>query len=150
MLAIAKRPWPTLTLAFVMIGQNRQASFRQAKADHDFEQEETEPRTGTRIVRGSLRADADIFSFPSGHAASAFAFAYAVARDQPRLAVPIWLLAGAVAHSRVLTGVHYPSDVVLGFVLGAGTAAMVTSRESGFRGPRLTKARADVAQARGR
>ena len=85
MLAIAKRPWPTLTLAFVMIGQNRQASFRQAKADHDFEQEETEPRTGTRIVRGSLRADADIFSSPSGHAASAFAFAYAVARDQPRL-----------------------------------------------------------------
>jgi len=103
---------------------------------------------GTRIVRGSLRADADIFSFPSGHAASAFAFA--VARDQPRLAVPIWLLAGAVPHSRVHTGVHYPSDVVLGFVLGAGTAAMVTSRESGLRGPRLTKARADVAQPRGR
>ena len=123
--------------------------FRQSKADHDFEQEETEPRTGTRIVRGSLRADADIFSFPSGHAASAFALAYAVARDQPRLAGPIWLLAGA-GHSRVHTGVHYPSDVVLGFVLGVGTAAMATSRESGLRGPRLTKARADVAQARGR
>ena len=46
--------------------------------------------------------------------------AYAVARDQPRLAGPIWLLAGAVAHSRVHTGVHCPSDVVLGFVLGAG------------------------------
>jgi membrane-associated phospholipid phosphatase len=66
-------------------------------------------------------------SFPSGHAASAFAFAYAVARDLPRLAVPIGLLAGAVAHSRVHTGVHYPSDVVIGSILGAGTAAMVTS-----------------------
>jgi undecaprenyl-diphosphatase len=66
-------------------------------------------------------------SFPSGHAASAFAFAYAVARDLPRLAVPIGLLAGAVAHSRVHTGVHYPSDVVLGSILGTGTAAMVTA-----------------------
>ena len=66
-------------------------------------------------------------SFPSGHAASAFAFAYAVARDLPRLAVPIGLLAGAVAHSRVHTGVHYPSDVVIGSILGAGTAAMVTA-----------------------
>ncbi|MGH3331132.1 MAG: phosphatase PAP2 family protein [Nocardioidaceae bacterium] len=65
-------------------------------------------------------------SFPSGHAASAFAFAYAVARHLPRLAVPIGLLAGAVAHSRVHTGVHYPSDVVIGSILGAGTAAMVT------------------------
>jgi membrane-associated phospholipid phosphatase len=66
-------------------------------------------------------------SFPSGHAASAFAFAYAISRDLPRLAVPIGLLAGAVAHSRVHTGVHYPSDVVLGSILGAGTAAMVTT-----------------------
>lgn len=66
-------------------------------------------------------------SFPSGHAASAFAFAYAVSRKTPRLAVPIGLLAGAVATSRVHTGVHYPSDVVVGSLLGAGTAAMVTA-----------------------
>ena len=66
-------------------------------------------------------------SFPSGHAASAFAFAYAVSRDVPELSVPIGLLAGAVAHSRVHTGVHYPSDVVIGSILGAGTAAMVTA-----------------------
>jgi undecaprenyl-diphosphatase len=66
-------------------------------------------------------------SFPSGHAASAFAFAYAVARHLPRLAVPIGLLAGGVAHSRVHTGVHYPSDVVIGAILGGGTAAMVAA-----------------------
>jgi undecaprenyl-diphosphatase len=68
----------------------------------------------------------DSTSFPSGHAASAFAFAFAISRETPRLAVPIWLLAGAVAHSRVHTGVHYPSDVVIGSILGTGTAAMVT------------------------
>lgn len=66
-------------------------------------------------------------SFPSGHAASAFAFAYAVGRHLPALAVPIRLLAAAVAYSRVHTGVHYPGDVVVGSVAGAGTAAMVAA-----------------------
>ena len=66
-------------------------------------------------------------SFPSGHAASAFAFAYAVGRHLPALAVPIRLLAAAVAYSRVHTGVHYPGDVVIGSVTWAGTAAMVAA-----------------------
>ncbi len=84
------------------------------------------------------RAGADLFrarhvrmpestSFPSGHAASAFAFAYAVGRHLPGLAVPIRLLAGGVAYSRVHSGVHYPGDVVIGSILGAGTAAMVAA-----------------------
>jgi undecaprenyl-diphosphatase len=66
-------------------------------------------------------------SFPSGHAASAFAFAYAIGRHLPGLAVPIRLLAGGVAYSRVHTGVHYPADVVIGSIIGAGTAAMVAA-----------------------
>jgi membrane-associated phospholipid phosphatase len=66
-------------------------------------------------------------SFPSGHAASAFAFAYAVGRNLPVLGVPIRLLAAGVAYSRVHTGVHYPGDVVVGSVVGAGTAAMVAA-----------------------
>lgn len=64
-------------------------------------------------------------SFPSGHAAAGFAFAYAVGRRLPALAVPLRLLAGAVAYSRVHTGVHYPGDVAVGSMLGAGIAAMV-------------------------
>jgi membrane-associated phospholipid phosphatase len=66
-------------------------------------------------------------SFPSGHAASAFAFAYAVGRHLPGLAVPIRLLAAGVGYSRVHTGVHYPGDVVIGSVLGSGTAAMTAA-----------------------
>jgi membrane-associated phospholipid phosphatase len=66
-------------------------------------------------------------SFPSGHAASAFAFGYAVGRHLPGLAVPIRLLAGGVAYSRVHTGVHFPGDVAIGSVVGAGTAAMVAA-----------------------
>jgi membrane-associated phospholipid phosphatase len=66
-------------------------------------------------------------SFPSGHAASAFAFAYAVGRHLPGLGLPIRLLAGGVAYSRVHTGVHYPGDVVIGSILGAATAATVAA-----------------------
>lgn len=43
------------------------------------------------------------------------------------LGVPIRLLAGAVAYSRVHTGVHYPRDVVIGSITGAGTAAIVAA-----------------------
>ncbi len=66
-------------------------------------------------------------SFPSGPAASAFAFAYAVGRHLPGLAVPIRLLAAGVVYSRVHVGVHYPGDVVIGSVLGAGTAAVTAA-----------------------
>jgi uncharacterized membrane protein len=61
MLFVEKNPWPTLTLivsleaiflsTFVMIGQNRQAAFQQAKADHDFTEQELELKTNTQLTR---------------------------------------------------------------------------------------------------
>jgi uncharacterized membrane protein len=61
MLFFEHKPWPTLTLVvsleaiflstFVMIGQNRQASFQQAKADHDFNEQELELKTNTQLTR---------------------------------------------------------------------------------------------------
>ena len=61
MLFIEKSPWPTLTLivsleaiflsTFVMIGQNRQAAFQQAKADHDYAEQELELKTNTQLTR---------------------------------------------------------------------------------------------------
>lgn len=66
-------------------------------------------------------------SFPSGHAASAFAFSYAIGRHMPELAVPVRFLAGAVAYSRVHLGVHYPGDVTVGAMIGSGIAAMLSS-----------------------
>lgn len=65
-------------------------------------------------------------SFPSGHSASGFAFAASVSQDLPSLALPLRLLAGAVAYSRVHTGVHYPGDVVIGSIIGAGIAQTVS------------------------
>jgi diacylglycerol kinase family enzyme/membrane-associated phospholipid phosphatase len=63
-------------------------------------------------------------SFPSGHAASAAAFATGVALELPSLAAPVGLLAGAVGASRVVTGMHYPSDVLAGFATGAAAGAL--------------------------
>ena len=58
-------------------------------------------------------------SFPSGHSASAFAFAGAVGGSLPLFGAPLRGLAAAVAYSRVHTGVHYPGDVIVGSVVGA-------------------------------
>lgn len=63
-------------------------------------------------------------SFPSGHAASAAAFATGVALEMPGLAAPVIVLALGVGTSRVVTGVHYPSDVLAGFAIGAAAGAM--------------------------
>lgn len=61
MLLVESDPWPKLTLivsleaiflsTFVMIGQNRQAAFQEAKADHDFREQELELKTNTQLTR---------------------------------------------------------------------------------------------------
>jgi undecaprenyl-diphosphatase len=66
-------------------------------------------------------------SFPSGHSASAFAFATGVGARLPLAAVPLRAAAGLVAYSRVHTGVHYPGDVVVGSMLGTALGQL-TSR----------------------
>jgi len=66
-------------------------------------------------------------AFPSGHSASAFAFAGGVGSVLPFDAIPIRALAAVVAYSRVHTGVHYPADAVAGALLGS-TLAQVTAR----------------------
>src|ERR1700736_3117708 len=70
MLFIESKPWPMLTLVvsleaiflstFVMIGQNRQAAFQQAKADHDFTEQELELKTNTQLTREIDRLTSEV------------------------------------------------------------------------------------------
>jgi membrane-associated phospholipid phosphatase len=83
-------------------------------------------------------------SFPSGHAASGFAFASAIGRDQPWLGLALRFLAAAVAYSRVHTGVHYPGDAVAGALVGEGTGQAVAGLLD-----RLPPARRSSRSARG-
>jgi undecaprenyl-diphosphatase len=73
-------------------------------------------------------------SFPSGHAASSFAAATVIAMLAPRLRVPAFLLAAAIAFSRVYNGVHWPSDVLVGALLGVAIALLLLA--AGRRVPR--------------
>ena len=74
-------------------------------------------------------------SFPSGHSAAAFAFATGASREWPALAPALTPLAAGVAYSRVYTGVHYPSDVAAGILIGIGSGLLVRGR-SCIRVPR--------------
>src|SRR5690349_20110439 len=84
-------------------------------------------RAGAAVPAGRHVPMPHSTSFPSGHSASAFAFAAAVGHVLPAAGGPLRLLAAAVAYSRVHTGVHYPADVVAGALVGASAGAAVAT-----------------------
>lgn len=84
---------------------------------------EAEGLAGRRLFDGSF----DYVSFPSGHATHAAAFFAALAFAFPRLRLPFALLGLWFALTRVLIGVHHPSDVIAGLLVGLG-AAILTAR----------------------
>ena len=95
-------------------------------------------RPETSVPKSRRIEQPDSSSFPSGHTASASAFSAVVGQEFTALYVPINVAAAAVGFSRVYTGVHFPGDVLFGWMLGrlvGGTVRMVWPRRWS---PRLT------------
>jgi undecaprenyl-diphosphatase len=82
-------------------------------------------RPDDEVPEARRLAKPESYSFPSGHTASAAAFSGTVGRAYPKLWLPINVLAWMVGFSRVYTGVHYPGDVLGGWIVGKGVALLV-------------------------
>lgn len=67
----------------------------------------------------------DQYSFPSGHTLHAVGFSLVIAFHYPAAGWGVWPFALAIAVSRIVLGLHYPSDVLLGALMGATSAVLV-------------------------
>lgn len=81
------------------------------------------PFEGCPGIQACARA-LDPFSFPSGHTLHAVSFTLLLSAQYPVLAWPLWGFTLLVAASRVVLGLHYPSDVLVGALIGALTAGL--------------------------
>jgi undecaprenyl-diphosphatase len=90
-----------------------------------------------RPFEHQLGPPSDTHSFPSGHSATSFACATVLSYYAPRLRVLFYVLASLIAFSRVYDGMHYPTDVLagalLGVLVGLALLALARRREAGRR-----------------
>ncbi len=86
------------------------------------------PRPFTNIKINAVYQPSS-YSFPSGHSSSSFTTATALSQAYPKwyVIVPSFLWAGSIGYSRMYLGVHYPTDVAAGAILGSATAISMRS-----------------------
>ena len=86
------------------------------------------------VETGHLES-ADPYSFPSGHTAGAFAIATMLTlrySNRPEVYIPAFVWAGLVGYGRIYFGLHYPTDVLGGALVGAGSSFLVYRYKDGI------------------
>ena len=128
--ALALKPGRPRRAALVGVASIGLASATANLVGKGLLRRERPDRAGANLPAGRKVKMPGSTSFPSGHSASAFAFATAVGDELPLAWLPLHVLAAAITYSRVHTGVHYPGDVLVGSLMGTGAAVAVlyTSR----------------------
>jgi membrane-associated phospholipid phosphatase len=88
------------------------------------------------------QADAGSYSFPSGHTSSAFTLATSLSLAFPKwyVIVPSYVYACAAGYSRLHLGVHYPSDILAGAIVGTGSSLLSNYVQQKFISSRKKKA----------
>ncbi len=119
-IAYGATAWPTVG-RMVLAGLLGLAAYKWLKA------KTSRPRPYQVYTAISAATPAlDRFSFPSGHTLHAVTFSLIAVSGFPALAPLVYPFAFLVAVSRPVLGLHYPSDVIAGALLGAGVAQVVT------------------------
>jgi len=77
----------------------------------------------------SVITASDRFSFPSGHTCGAFLLAAMTSEYYAALSVPVYLWSCAVGVSRVALGVHFPTDILAGALIGSGIAWFINGQQ---------------------
>lgn len=65
------------------------------------------------------------YSFPSGHTAASFCLAATLSFNMPSISIILYILAMIIGISRIYLAVHYPSDVIVGMVIGVGSSIII-------------------------
>ena len=103
--------------------------------------ERTRPfRAFPDLVTPLINAPLTDFSLPSGHAATSFALAASLALAYPKIAPGVFTVAFLISLGRVAVGVHYPSDVVVGAMVGVSVSIAVHLFGQKYRGKKERRA----------
>jgi undecaprenyl-diphosphatase len=86
----------------------------------------------TEAIGAIIRTFPGNYSFPSTHATIAWAMAFVLSREEPKFTFWFYLLATLISLSRIYLGVHYPTDVFGGALLGLGIGWIATLFSSKF------------------
>lgn len=114
-----------VTLFLILILSLSVNDFVGGQVKNIIERPRPEFNTSIAVIK---RSEAGSFSFYSNHASNMFTFATFTSQFIPQIKIPLFIVAVLVSYSRVYNGVHYPSDILTGALIGCLWGFFMASR----------------------